>query len=338
MAVVQTTPTTPAAPDPGAPGLTCPAAVTQSAPGDLAISFPAPTVTLGVAPLTGPTCTPSSGSTFSPGTTTVNCTVSDAKQRTGTCAFSVTIVLPPKLSIQRFLAFGDSMTFGEDGANSLSGLSVGQSRPAVQFPFSQTYPGALQADLRGRYVTQSPTVGNAGKPAESVLDPGTYPRYTAFISSGLYDSVLIMDGANDLGDRDASVEPAVIAALRRMIDDAKNRGMRPVLGTLPPANPNGCCPLNRGLAWSLVPGFNDRLRDLASSEGIPLADVYQAFNGDVTTLIGPDGLHPTAAGYDRIASTFAAAIRTGFETAALAPSLKRSFCGPAIARCNGRSR
>jgi lysophospholipase L1-like esterase len=312
--------------------------MSQTEPGDTAVTFPAPIVTSGFAPLAGPTCTPSSGSTFSPGTTTVNCTVSDAKQRTSTCAFSVTIVLPPKLTIQRFLAFGDSMTFGEDGANSLSGFSAGQSRPAVQFPFSQTYPGALQADLRGRYVTQSPTVGNAGKPSESVLDSTTYPRYTAFISSGLYDSVLIMDGANDLGDRDASIEPAVIASLKRMIDDAKSRGMRPILGTLPPANPNGCCPMNRGLAWSLVPGFNDRLRDLASSEGIPLADVYQAFNGDVTTLIGPDGLHPTAAGYDRIASTFAAAIRGAFETTALAPSLKRSFCGPAIARCNGRSR
>jgi lysophospholipase L1-like esterase len=268
----------------------------------------------------------------------VSCTVSDAKQRSSACTFSVTIALPPKLSVQRFLAFGDSMTFGEDGANSLSGFSAGQSRPAVQFPFSQTYPGALQASLRERYVTQSPTVGNAGKVGESVLDPNTYSRYGGFISSGLYDSVLIMDGANDLGDRDASIEPAVIAALRKMIDDAKNRGMRPVLGTLPPANPNGCCPLNRGLAWSLVPGFNDRLRDLASSEGIPLADVYQAFNGDVTTLIGPDGLHPTAAGYDRIASTFFAAIRGAFETTALAPSLKRSFCGSTTARCNGRLR
>ncbi|HEY1911838.1 MAG TPA: SGNH/GDSL hydrolase family protein [Vicinamibacterales bacterium] len=246
--------------------------------------------------------------------------------------------MPPKLAVERFLAFGDSITWGENGTDSLSGSSTTAiQRPAVQFPVSQTYPGVLQADLRGRYVSQSPTVSNGGKPSEAVTDPNTYTRYTGLISSGSFESVLIMDGANDLGDRDASIEPSMIAVLKRMIDDAKNRGMRPVLGTLPPQNPNGCCP-DRGLGWSLVPGYNDRLRDLANSEGVPLADVYQNFNGDTTSLIGPDGLHPTAAGYDRIASTFAAAIRSAFETAAITPSLKRSLCGSTLARCNGRSR
>ena len=74
----------------------------------------------------------------------------------------------------------------------------------------------------------------------------------------------------------------------------------PMLATLTPENQMGI----RGLAWSLVPMINDQIRALAASEGVPLVDVYQAFGGDVTTLIGFDGLHPTAAGYAKIADIF----------------------------------
>ncbi len=43
---------------------------------------------------------------------------------------------------------------------------------------------------------------------------------------------------------------------------------------------------------------------MAAAEGVSLVDVYRAFNGDVTTLVDFDGLHPTAAGYRVIADAF----------------------------------
>ena len=47
----------------------------------------------------------------------------------------------------------------------------------------------------------------------------------------------------------------------------------------------------------------------APAEGAIFVDVYAAMLPDVNTLIGVDGLHPTEAGYQRIAETFFAAIR-----------------------------
>jgi hypothetical protein len=46
------------------------------------------------------------------------------------------------------------------------------------------------------------------------------------------------------------------------------------LATLPPQNPSGFC----GLAWSLIPTFNDPVRLLASSESVTLVDVYRGAN------------------------------------------------------------
>ena len=256
------------------------------------------------------TCTPASDSTFNIGATTVTCMATDARSVTASCTFTVTVNAPPRISLERFLAFGDSMTWGENGLSATSTPfdARGQLRPAVQLPFADTYPGSLQNQLRARYTVQTPQVSNAGKPGEAVMDSTTFPRFVGFTSSGQYSAVLLMDGANDLADRDSRVFPAVVAGLRRMIGDAKSRGMRVFLATIPPENPAGL----RALAWSLVPGFNDQIRLLASSEGVTLVDIYQAFNNDLS-LIGPDGLHPNANGYHRIADTFFASLRQQLE-------------------------
>lgn len=72
--------------------LTCPGNVTVITPINTAqiVTFAEPTVTGGVEPFTI-TCTPASGSSFSVGTTTVNCSVEDAIGATDTCSFTVTL-------------------------------------------------------------------------------------------------------------------------------------------------------------------------------------------------------------------------------------------------------
>ena len=94
-----------------------------------------------------------------------------------------------------------------------------------------------------------------------------------------------------------------------MLRTAKGLGVRPYLATVPPMNPAG----SRGrLGYAAVPPLNDQIRLLASSEGVTLVDVYLAFNGNLT-LLGNDGLHPNAAGYELIARTFFTALRTTLE-------------------------
>ena len=59
--------------------------------------------------------------------------------------------------------------------------------------------------------------------------------------------------------------------------------------------------------------MNDRIRTTAAGEGAVLVDLYSALATDVTRYIGLDGLHPTEAGYQRIAETFDAAVRANLE-------------------------
>ena len=84
--------------------------------------------------------------------------------------------------------------------------------------------------------------------------------------------------------------------------------MRPLLATIPPMNPAG----RRGGGAMLVPSLNDRIYQVGAAENLAIVDVYAAFNGNLT-LLGDDGLHPNAAGYQVIAKAFADAIRNSLE-------------------------
>ena len=328
-----TTSPTPPPPTEDPPQIACPAPQTHQLTGT-ASSVTAtytPTVVNGKAPVTT-TCTPPSGSSFGAGQTTVNCTATDALQRASACSFTITVTAPvvPKLTVTRFVSFGDSITAGEDGVDGGPNTSylcvpvvtsTGSIRPRVILPDAQTYPGQLQAQLSARYTTQSPTVLKRGCPGEYAVGDNTRPRFDAIVSTGQYDVVLIMEGSNDLFEpiRTDAVGSAA-DALRFLVTDAKATGVRPMLATIPPMNPAG----RRGSGAMLVPSLNDRIYQIGAAENLTVVDVYAAFNGNLS-LLGSDGLHPTAAGYQVIAKAFADAISNSLEvkTATLVPSLRR---------------
>jgi len=254
---------------------------------------------------------------------------SDAHARTASCTFPVVVQPPPVLSVKSFLAFGDSITWGEDGRATASAAAVGQ-HVYVQL-VGQTYPDDLLAGLQARYQQQQITVKNAGCPGEALSDPGSYSekancpgirkddpsafrRLTSLVSLHQWDTVLLMEGSNDvnLAAGDSTVLPVALGYLQKMIEAAKGGGMKVIIGTLPPMVPPGA--FDRAKGSAIVPTFNDQIRALATSEGVPLADVYQAFGSDAPTLIGFDGLHPNPAGYQRTADTFLATIKSSLET------------------------
>ncbi len=121
--------------------------------------------------------------------------------------------------------------------------------------------------------------------------------------------VLLQEGVNDLHQFGTSAVPEIASSLRRMVVEAKSRGMRVYVGTLLPERLCGC----RAFAESLIAPANDQIRGMAAAEGVPLVDLYQAFGGQTSTLLGIDGLHPTEAGYQRMANTFFDAIQATLE-------------------------
>lgn len=73
--------------------LTCPAnqTVTAASPAGAVVAYAPPTTSGNCTGAGAPSCVPASGSTFAVGTTTVNCSVSDAGGIRGSCSFTVTV-------------------------------------------------------------------------------------------------------------------------------------------------------------------------------------------------------------------------------------------------------
>jgi len=80
--------------DTQAPTITCPASVVQSTDPNVCnaiVTYPNATATDNCPGVGTPVCSPSSGSTFVKGVTTVTCTVSDSSSNSANCTFTVTV-------------------------------------------------------------------------------------------------------------------------------------------------------------------------------------------------------------------------------------------------------
>lgn len=323
-------PVEPTPPPSAPPMLACPApqAVPSTAGEGVFVSYAAPTVTGGTAPVRAPVCTPPSGSTFNVGTTAVTCSVEDADQRAASCSFNVTVTPPPVLQKTRFVAFGDSLT---EGSLSLCFVQApgfrapsfredaALIRSAVNVPFS--YPSQLQTLLRQRYTAQLPTVINEGRGGETVDEtiftgdgPTGLDRLPAVLSVHQPEVLLLMHGINDI--HQGTQPEDLVEGLRRMVQQGRSSGASVYLGTLLPQRLDAC--RNFALA-SDINDTNNRIRTLGFLEGAPIVDLHAALAGKEDTLLGPDGLHPNEAGYKVMAETFLAAIRATLEVTSPAP-------------------
>ena len=300
---------------PGAgPLIACPA--TQSVPATglmTTLNYPSPMVSGGVAPVSI-SCVPPGGSSFPIGTSKVTCFATDAQQRTSSCSFSVMVQAAPMLSSTRFMAFGDSITYGvlAPCPSVTSALFDPQREFAllmasVNIPAS--YPTKLTSLLASRYVTQSPVVLNEGLPGEAIQQGVT--RLPGVLTQDTPEVLLLQEGVNNINSRNPAVIPVVVDGLRTMIRDARGRGIRVMLGTLLPERPGSC----RAGGASLIAPANDQIRALAATEGADLVDLYQDFINMTDTLLGEDGLHPTEAGYQQMAQTFFGVIQQRVEAA-----------------------
>jgi lysophospholipase L1-like esterase len=291
------------------------------------VEYPAPSVTGGVPPVEV-SCVPESGSSFAIGTTAVNCTGRDQQEHVAQCAFTTTVEaraeIVPKLKATKFVAFGDSITYGTTApcGTSLRGYSPAWRELDVQTfwlsaDLSSAYPSVLQRMLADRYREQSIVVHNEGLPGENVTDPATRDRLRTVLSRDTPDVLLLQEGVNDLHSP-ATIDE-VANALNELVREARNRGIPVLLGTLLPERVGAC----RAYAPERIAPANERIRDIAAIEQVGLVDLYQAFLGQEDVLLGEDGLHPNAAGYEKIAEVFFGAIRGGFETTAVRTSMTR---------------
>jgi lysophospholipase L1-like esterase len=92
-----------------------------------------------------------------------------------------------------------------------------------------------------------------------------------------------------------------------MAHDAGVTGAQVVLCTLPPQRAGG----SRAADAAAIGSYNQAIRDIARSEGAMLVDFAAAMTE--LNAIGADGLHPTEAGYARMAEILFNVLRASFE-------------------------
>jgi lysophospholipase L1-like esterase len=294
------TPTQPTAVAPPPLTLTCsapstPIRTTTGQP--VPLGYGPPVAAGGTAPL-GIACTPAAGTLVPVGQTSVNCTATDARSQTASCSFAVSVVVAPTLSVERFLALGDSFTFGTTSA------AVERVIPG------DTYVQKLEFLLAERYPDQRVTIANAGVPGQ-YMDQ-IEDRYPAALRQSNAQVLLLQGGVNDINTDGARSITDVVTRLERVTRDAQSRGVAVVLATLAPQRPGSL----KGTSPEVVRDLNARIRDLCRRYRTGCADVYAAFGNEQSPLIGSDGLHPTPAGYDKIAETYFDVIGRLFERTA----------------------
>ena len=142
---------------------------------------------------------------------------------------------------------------------------------------------------------------NSGEPSERILDGNQ--RFPGVFDASRPEVVLLMEGANGLPQVGPDISTGV---MRIMVQTAKNGGARVFVGSMIPqvaGRPRATTPVSELLA------YNNVLQIMSTQEGVTYVDLYNPMLADAATLIGSDGLHPTEAGYRRIADFFFAAIR-----------------------------
>lgn len=314
----------PTPPPPATLSLVCPASpvAAQAADGGpVPLTLTSPTAVGGTLPI-AVDCKPGLLGPFPLGTTNISCTAVDSGQPQQSAACSVSVIVappPPKLSVTKFMAFGDSLT---EGKVKLGIQSI--------FETPESYTVALRGLFASTYPAQSITLSSEGAGGE-LATLGGLDRFPIVLGTDQPQVVLLQEGTNDLNDvaADAPSVRNLISALSTMVGLARKQGATVILSTIPPLSPSQP-------GSSKVDLANSMIRAMATNDVI-VVDLFAALGGDPAgALIGPDGIHLTAQGYQVMANLFFSAIRQKFEVVTAVPAGASMSAKPSAAQRLGR--
>jgi len=218
---------------------------------------------------------------------------------------------PTALGATRFMAFGDSITYGT--ASSFDGAFLFDPVPGTPYPFQ------LENLLEAAFATQDFTVTNRGVAGEGAITAVTSGRFTQRMAAERPQALLLLEGINDLNDLEGSITP-IVNALSQMIDIARLYNTTVFVSTMfqtcVSVHPD-TGQVRQNSVDRIVP-FNTAVRTMAAGrQNVYVVDMYGVFgnncgpNGGVG-LLGGDGLHPTPSGYSVMAGAFSNALRSVF--------------------------
>ncbi len=192
----------------------------------------------------------------------------------------------PDCFYRRILCFGDSLTYGTTFRT-----AKGRSLLAPV----EGYIPKLTRLLIGAYGREFQLI-NSGVGAETTTRGRD--RLGEEIDRHDPELVLLLQGVVDAAKREPNFLK-IRRNLETMMEEVLGRDIALIIGTVPPLHPDGF----RINAIDHVPTLNTIIREVAETQGVPVADHAIAFEGDAG-LQGPDGLHPNAKGYEVMAETW----------------------------------
>ncbi len=212
------------------------------------------------------------------------------------------------LGATRFMAFGDSITWGQ--ISSFDASFLFDPIPGTE------YPTQVDNQLESAYASQNFTVTNEGVPGEWALQAISSGRFAQRMAAQRPQALLLLEGINDLNN--AQSTSATVGYLQQMVEIARLYNTTVFIGTMFQT----CVSDNNGVirqnSADRIAGFNAALRAMAAGrQNVYVVDLYAAFgnncgpNGGVG-ILGGDGLHPNPSGYSLIATQFANAVRSVF--------------------------
>lgn len=280
----------------GPPEISCPGNITLPVTGSSikTVPYASPAPSGGMPPVIV-SCTPPSGTPFALGNTTVNCTATDAARQQAACSFQVTLRAITSRATT-FLAFGDSVTEGENGIEG----------PGIHTAFldlAHAYPTLLQSMLRTEFPTQNIRVINEGLGGERASEGAA--RLPSVLNRHRPDSILVLEGYNDLIHDGAAAAQPIADAIRQDIRIARDHGVQFVfVSTLTPPGPG-----RRMLSRAAIEQTNQRIAQVVADERAVLVNPYDAFLGHEPQYVS-DGLHLSPEGNQVLADRFFSVIRT----------------------------
>jgi lysophospholipase L1-like esterase len=216
-----------------------------------------------------------------------------ASQETPSVPATLIPTPPQALGATRFMAFGDSITAG-----ALSAFDGG----FILGDVANAYPTLLQSMLNQYNAPQRFTVVNEGVPGETARVG--VDRLPGELNTHQPQVVLLLEGINDL-NFDVPVTQ-VANNVQYLVQTARLFNCTVLVATMPQTY-YSVDPISGRVRYNstekIVP-FNDEVRRLVSGlQNVHIVDIYSAFGSD-RSLMGGDGLHPSVAGYQRMAQVF----------------------------------
>jgi lysophospholipase L1-like esterase len=242
----------------------------------------------------GCTQTPTSPSTTAPGVA-----IGVAPRAEAPVPPRISAIPPRALGVTRFMAFGDSITWGATSAWD------------ARFIFAAAnggFPERLQAGLNSYHPPQQFVVFNEGLPGELVLN--ALSRFRSLLTSRRPEAVLLLEGINDLSN---DFTPTRVAtALFQLVDAATALGIPVVVATMyqtyAEVDPDGHYRPNGA---DVVPLFNAEVRRLATGRlNVHLLDLEPLMRN--RSYVGADGIHLTDAGFEVMAAAFLQRVEAAF--------------------------